>query len=430
MYGAILGDIIGSPYEFDRGDKTKDFPLFNEDSTFTDDSVMTIAVADALLCEAKDPERIKTLLVYSMQRWGRKDPTAGYGGLFYRWLFTDDSQPYGSFGNGSAMRVSSVGWLYDSLEETREKARLTAEVTHNHPEGIKGAESVAAVIWLARNGKSKQEIREYVIKEFGYDLSRTCDEIRPGYHHVESCQQTVPEAITAFLEGESFEDVIRTAVSLGGDCDTLTCIAGSMAEAFYGVPEELKEECRKRITPEMKEVLARFEKQAIQKSEFRIQNDRPSDVVRKESLKKAEKNLDKEKMIEELLEKPCMVVDFLPEQVPERDARQYFAVEKYYLEPERYKGFREKFTDILVKLSCYYAFSVCEAAVGKFTDNPAPEWLAGKIREGKDLCVLLPEEKVLITLNRDDLYMTVYNAGGKVLGIVEKLAGANGMFVW
>ena len=430
MYGAILGDIIGSPYEFDMGDKTKDFPLFRADSMFTDDSVMTIAVADALLSEAKDPERIKTRLVYSMKRWGKKLPDAGYGGMFYRWLFTDDSQPYGSFGNGSAMRVASVGWLYDTLEETREKARLTAEVTHNHPEGIKGAESVASVIWLARKGKSKQEIREYVIKEFGYDLSRTCDEIRQGYHHVESCQQTVPEAITAFLEGESFEDVIRTAVSLGGDCDTLTCIAGSMAEAFYGVPEELKEECRKRITPEMKEVLARFEKQAIQKSEFRIQNDRPSDVVRKESLKKAEKNLDKEKMIEELLEKPCMVVDFLPEQVPERDARQYFAVEKYYLEPERYKGFREKFTDILVKLSCYYAFSVCEAAVGKFTDNPAPEWLAGKIREGKDLCVLLPEEKVLITLNRDDLYMTVYNAGGKVLGIVEKLAGANGMFVW
>ena len=441
MYGAILGDIIGSPYEFDRGDKTKDFPLFNEDSTFTDDSVMTIAVADALLCEAKDPERIKTLLVYSMKRWGKKLPDAGYGGMFYRWLFTDDSQPYGSFGNGSAMRVSSVGWLYDALEKTREKARLTAEVTHNHPEGIKGAESVASVIWLARNGKSKQEIREYVIKEFGYDLSRTCDEIRPGYYHVESCQETVPEAITAFLEGESFEDVIRIAVSLGGDCDTLTCIAGSMAEAFYGVPEKLKEECRKRITPEMKEVLARFEKRAIQKSEFRIQNDRPSDVVRDpstmpgmtpqdESLVKEEKNVEKEKMIEELLEKPCLVVDFLPEQVPERDARQYFAVEKYYLEPERYAGIREKFADILVKLSCYYAFSVCEAAVGKITDNPAPEWLAGKIREGKDLCVLLPEEKVLITLDRDDLYMSVYNADGKVLEIIRKLAEANGMFVW
>ena len=415
MYGAILGDIIGSPYEFDMGDKTKDFPLFNEISGFTDDSVMTIAVADALMCEAKDPERIKTLLVYSMQRWGRKDPDAGYGGMFLRWLFEDDPQPYGSFGNGSAMRVSSAGWLYDTLEETREKARLTAVVTHNHPEGVKGAECVASVIWLARNGKSKQEIKEYVIQEFGYDLSRTCDEIRPGYYHVESCQQTVPEAITAFLEGESFEDVIRTAVSLGGDCDTLTCIAGSMAEAFYGVPEELKEECRKRITPEMREVLARFEKRVFQ-------NDRSSDV--------AEKNLDKEQMIEELLEKQCLVVDILPEQAPKRTARQYFAMEKYYQQPERYAGIREKFTDILLKLNCYYDFSVCEAAEGEFTDNPAPEWLAGKIRERNDLCVLLPEEKVLMTLNRDDLYMTVYNAGGKVLEILEKLAGANGMFVW
>ena len=424
MYGAILGDIIGSPYEFDMGDKTKDFPLFRADSMFTDDSVMTIAVADALLSEAKDPERIKTLLVYSMKRWGKKLPDAGYGGMFYRWLFTDDSQPYGSFGNGSAMRVASAGWLYDTLEETREKARLTAEVTHNHPEGIKGAESVAAVIWLARNGKSKQEIREYVIKEFGYDLSRTCDEIRPGYYHVESCQQTVPEAITAFLEGESFEDVIRTAVSLGGDCDTLTCIAGSMAEAFYGVPEELKEECRKRITPEMKEVLDRFDKARVDKGTVL-----PSTSEANDSYGECG-NVEKEKMIEELLEMPCLVVDFLPEQVPEKDARQYFAVEKYYLEPERYAGFREKFTDILLKLSCYYAFSVCEAAVGKFFDKPAPEWLAGKIREKKDLCVLLPEEKVLITLNRDDLYMSVYNADGKVLEIIRKLAEANGLFVW
>ena len=424
MYGAILGDIIGSPYEFDMGDKTKDFPLFRADSMFTDDSVMTIAVADALLSEAKDPERIKTLLVYSMKRWGKKLPDAGYGGMFYRWLFTDDSQPYGSFGNGSAMRVASAGWLYDTLEETREKARLTAEVTHNHPEGIKGAESVASVIWLARNGKSKQEIREYVIKEFGYDLSRTCDEIRPGYYHVESCQQTVPEAITAFLEGESFEDVIRTAVSLGGDCDTLTCIAGSMAEAFYGVPEELKAECRKRITPEMKEVLDRFDKARVDKGTVL-----PSTSEANDSYGECG-NVEKEKMIEELLEMPCLVVDFLPEQVPEKDARQYFAVEKYYLEPERYAGFREKFTDILVKLSCYYAFSVCEAAVGKFFDKPAPEWLAGKIREKKDLCVLLPEEKVLITLNRDDLYMSVYNADGKVLEIIRKLAEANGLFVW
>ena len=144
MYGAILGDIIGSPFEFDQGGKTKEFPLFSKKSGFTDDSVMTLAVADALMAAGKDPERTKTLLVYSMQRWGKKEPDAGYGGMFYRWLHTENPQPYGSYGNGSAMRVSSAGWLYDTLEETREMARLTAEVTHNHPEGIKGAEAAAS----------------------------------------------------------------------------------------------------------------------------------------------------------------------------------------------------------------------------------------------------------------------------------------------
>ena len=261
MYGAILGDIIGCPYEFDQGDKTKDFPLFVKRSSFTDDSVMTVAVAEALMDSmGKSDEEHRAALVASMQKWGRKYPNAGYGGRFIGWLFEDDPRPYNSWGNGSAMRASAAGWLYASFDETWKKARLTAEVTHNHPEGIKGAECTAAVIWLARNGKSKEEIRKIVEDTFGYDLSRTCDEIRPGYRHVESCQETVPEAVTAFLEGNDFEDVIRTAVSLGGDCDTLTCIAGSMAEAFYGVPEELKEECWKRITPEMREVLERFEK--------------------------------------------------------------------------------------------------------------------------------------------------------------------------
>ena len=157
------------------------------------------------------------------------------------------------------MRVSSAGWLFDTLEETRRFARLTAEVTHNHPEGIKGAESTASAIFLARSGATKEEIKDYIVGEFGYDLSRTCDEIRPHYRHVESCQETVPEAITAFLEGTDFEDVIRTAVSLGGDCDTLTCIAGSIAEAFYGIPEKLNEECRKRLTVDMLDVVDRFE---------------------------------------------------------------------------------------------------------------------------------------------------------------------------
>ena len=178
--------------------------------------------------------------------------------MFNEWLQTEDPQPYGSYGNGSAMRVSSAGWLFDSFEETWKKARLTAEVTHNHPEGIKGAECAAVVIWLARHGKSKEEIRTIVEDTFGYDLSRTCDEIRPEHYHEESCQQTVPEAVTAFLEGKDFEDVIRSAVSLGGDCDTLTCIAGGIAEAFYGVPEPLKRECRRRLPNDMNEVLDRF----------------------------------------------------------------------------------------------------------------------------------------------------------------------------
>ncbi len=222
---------------------------------------MTIAVAEALLdAMGKSDDEVRKALVDSMQRWGARYPYAGYGGMFHRWLHADDPQPYGSYGNGSAMRVASAGWLYDSFDETWRKARLTAEVTHNHPEGIKGAECVAAVIWRARHGKTKDELRSFVEDTFGYDLSRTCDEIRPGYHHVESCQETVPEAVTAFLEGTDFEDVIRTAVSLGGDCDTLTCIAGSMAEAFYGVPPQLIEKCESLLPQDMLQVIRRFNK--------------------------------------------------------------------------------------------------------------------------------------------------------------------------
>ncbi len=259
MIGALLGDMIGAPYEFDRGNKTKSFPLFSRQSEFTDDSVMTVAVADALLQTlGRSDDEIRAALVVSMQAWGRRYPDAGYGGMFYRWLRQAHPEPYGSFGNGSAMRVSSAGWLFDTLEETRHAARLTAEVTHNHPEGVKGAEAIASAIFLARKGKDKENIREYIVREFGYDLSRTCNEIRPAYYHVETCQQTVPEAVTAFLEGQDFEDVIRTAVSLGGDCDTLTCIAGSIAEAFYGVPDALVAECRKRLPDDMQDVLDRF----------------------------------------------------------------------------------------------------------------------------------------------------------------------------
>lgn len=261
MYGAILGDMIGCPYEFDRGNKTKDFPLFSRGSEFTDDSVMTLAVAEAFIDAQPnaDIEWIRNRLIRGMQRFGKEYPHAGYGGMFRRWLRSKDPQPYGSFGNGSAMRVSSVAWIYDDLDTVRKMARLSAEVTHNHPEGMKGAEATASAIYLARTGKTKEEIKAYIVEHFGYNLSRTCDEIRPGYFHVETCQETVPEAITAFLEGESFEDVIRTAVSLGGDCDTLTCIAGSIAEGFYGVPEELKQECRNRLDDRLCKVLDLFD---------------------------------------------------------------------------------------------------------------------------------------------------------------------------
>lgn len=261
MLGAILGDIIGSPYEFDRGNKTKEFELFHPACQFTDDTVMTIAIADALLRAGKSAtdQGIRTNIICSMRSWGKKYPNAGYGARFIHWVLSEqEPKPYGSFGNGSAMRVSSCGWLYKTLDKTRRIARITAEVTHNHPEGIKGAEAVASSIFLARTGKSKSEIKDYIVSEFGYDLSRTCDEIRPDYYHVESCQQTVPEAITAFLEGESFEDVIRTAVSLGGDCDTLTCIAASIAEAYYGIDDSFIQEVFGYVSADMKEVLEHF----------------------------------------------------------------------------------------------------------------------------------------------------------------------------
>lgn len=261
MYGAILGDIIGSPFEFDRGGKTKEFELFGRRSRFTDDSVMTVAVAEALLKAGTDAEVsvIRQHIIQSMREWGNKYPYAGYGLRFSGWLTAEDPKPYNSYGNGSAMRVSAAGWLYGSMERTREVARATADVTHNHPEGIKGAEATASAIYAARNGWSKEQIKEYIETEFRYDLNRTCDEIRPDYHHVESCQETVPQAIRAFLEGTDFEDVVRTAVSLGGDCDTLTAISASIGEACYGVPEWMKKECRDRIEEDMLEVVDLFD---------------------------------------------------------------------------------------------------------------------------------------------------------------------------
>ena len=261
MLGAIIGDIVGSPYEFDVNNiKTKQFPLFSHRSSFTDDTVMSIAVADALMSVNKDADidTIHAAVIKKMQFWGQRYPYAGYGNRFIFWLTDEHPQPYNSWGNGSAMRVSSVGWFYDSLERTLEVAKATAEVTHNHPEGIKGAQATAAAIYLARHGKNRDEIRAYIEKTFGYDFSRTCDEIRPTYRHVESCQETVPEAMTAVWEGKDFEDTIRLGVSLGGDSDTLTCIAGGIAEVIWPIPEEIKVEALQRLPEDLRAVYDRF----------------------------------------------------------------------------------------------------------------------------------------------------------------------------
>lgn len=255
MIGAIIGDIAGSIYEWNNI-KTKEFPLFQDKCFFTDDTVMTVAVAEGLMNGGKKDDFID-----AMKKYGRMYPGAGYGGRFGSWLFSEDRKPYNSWGNGSAMRTAAVGWWCDSLEETRKMAALAAGVTHDHPEGIKGAESTAAAIFLARTGHGKAEIRNYVEREFGYDLSRTLDEIRPGYRFNESCQDTVPQAIVAFLESTDFEDAIRNAISLGGDSDTLAAITGSIAETTYGVPQELKDKAWEYLDEPLRAVLHRWKKE-------------------------------------------------------------------------------------------------------------------------------------------------------------------------
>ena len=260
FYGAIIGDISGSCYEgYKNAIKTKDFKFIRRSGHITDDTVMTIAIAEALLtCDGLDEVSIKNAVVESMQNWGRKYPNAGYGHRFTNWIMSDDPQAYKSFGNGAAMRVSAVdliGIFYGDLDLVRNVARWTAEVTHNHPEGVKSAEAVASAIFLARNKNSKSEIKSYVEKNFGYDLSRTLNEIRPNYRHETSAQKSIPEAIISFLEAYSFEDAIRNAVSLGGDSDTLAAIAGSIAGAFFGVPEEFISKAREKIPQEMLKVI-------------------------------------------------------------------------------------------------------------------------------------------------------------------------------
>ncbi|MCR4740940.1 MAG: ADP-ribosylglycohydrolase family protein [Lachnospiraceae bacterium] len=261
MYGAILGDIIGSRFEFDRGGLTKDFDLLTAEDMWTDDTVMTVAVAEALMDAGKDAgaTEIEAACIRSMQKWGQRYPDAGYGARFIYWVISADPRPYGSYGNGSAMRVSAAGWLYDSIEKTREAARATASVSHDHPEGIKGAECTAAVIFMSRTGATKEEIADYVIKEFGYDFSESLKEMRARHEHVETCQDSLPKALRSFMDGESYEDVVRNAVSLGGDTDTLAAIAGAMAEAFYDMPLMLKSECRMRVEDDMLEVMKRFD---------------------------------------------------------------------------------------------------------------------------------------------------------------------------
>ena len=258
MLGAIFGDIVGSVYEFDNTNDY-DFTLLTKWSKPTDDSYMTLAVAKALIeTEGKDDDAVRAALTREMHDIGNRYPYAGYGGRFAGWLRSDDPKPYNSYGNGSGMRVSAAGWLYDTLEETLHAAQLTAEPTHGHPEGIKGAQAIAAAIFMARNGASKEAIKEYTENAFEYDLDRTLDEIRPNYGFYEICQKSVPEAIIAFLEGEDYEDVIRKAVSLGGDSDTIACMAGAIAEAYYGMPEEFKEETLARLDRPMREIVYDF----------------------------------------------------------------------------------------------------------------------------------------------------------------------------
>jgi ADP-ribosylglycohydrolase len=252
MLGAIVGDIIGSVHEF-AGTKTKDFPLFVAQSTFTDDSVLTVAVADWIM-SGRD-------LTDVLHDYTRDYPGRGYGGMYYRWARDRLREPYNSYGNGAAMRVSPVGFAFGTVEEVLDRAERSAAVTHNHPEGIRGAQAAAAVIFLARQGESKDKIRAETESRFGYDLHRTLDQIRLSYRFNETCQETVPEALVAFLESTSYEDAIRNAISLGGDADTLACITGGVAEAFYGgVPEALAQQAMARLDDSLASTVQQFRK--------------------------------------------------------------------------------------------------------------------------------------------------------------------------
>lgn len=250
MLGAVAGDIIGSVYEF-RNTKSTQFDLFTPWTRFTDDSVMTLAVAKWLI---EDKRHSISHLIRCMQILGNKYPRAGYGESFGFWLQQEDPQPYNSWGNGAGMRVSPAGLYAKSIDEALKLAELTASVSHNHPEGIKGAQAIAASVFLCKEGRSKQEIKRYVEDTFGYNLNRTIAEIRPNYCFDVSCQGSVPEAIIAFLEGNSFEEVIRLAISLGGDSDTIACMAGAIAACCYEIPQEIAEKCDGLLTKDLKTI--------------------------------------------------------------------------------------------------------------------------------------------------------------------------------
>jgi ADP-ribosylglycohydrolase len=267
MLGAIIGDIVGSVYEW-HNIKTKDFPLFRSDCFFTDDTVMTCAVAEGIMDALEElpddwmlsggeraRKTVSEKIVRSLKKYGRAFPHAGYGGSFYRWLQSEDSRPYNSWGNGSAMRASFAGWAAKSLEEAELLGELSAAVTHNHPEGIKGAKAVAGCIYTLRAGGSKEDVRQYA--EGYYDLSFTLDEIRADYRFDVSCQGSVPQAIAAFLTGEDFADVVSEAISIGGDSDTIAAIAGSIAEVIYPIPAELLDRVAARLAPELRKVIER-----------------------------------------------------------------------------------------------------------------------------------------------------------------------------
>ena len=254
IIGAIAGDVIGSAYEFNPT-RDHDFELFTPKSSFTDDTVLTMANALWLI---DDEQHTHERLVEIMLDLCRRYPNRGYGGRFANWICDKDPQPYNSYGNGSAMRVSPVGYYAQSLEEALALAKVSAEVTHNHPEGIKGAQATAAAIFLARRGKSKQEIRDYVAQTFNYDLSRTLDEIRPTFTFDETCQRTVPEAITCYMEGKDYEDVVRLSVALAGDADTIAAIAGSISSAVDEVPNGITQQVIALLSEEFCTTLLRF----------------------------------------------------------------------------------------------------------------------------------------------------------------------------